>query len=64
MNNLIPPQQIDEEVDVIADMVRHGQRLSPERQAAIDDHIAAGRARSVQHCLFLVNAGSLPELPA
>lgn len=38
-------------------------KLSEARQAAVEAAIAAGKARSVRHALFLANAGAL-ELPA
>jgi len=38
-------------------------KLSPERQAAVDQAIRDGKARSVKHALFLANAGAL-SLPA
>ncbi|MGE3771488.1 MAG: hypothetical protein AB7I32_01075 [Gammaproteobacteria bacterium] len=37
--------------------------MSQQREQAIAEHCAAGRARGVAHCLFLWRAGIL-ELPA
>lgn len=34
-------------------------KLSEARQCAIDEAIAAGKARNVRHALFLANAGAL-----